>query len=114
MMNSKILSLNNDLLLANAMPVVTRRTTTSQPTYYSAEAYDDYGVSPLYYSSVFSSLFLFVFFIGVCWLVVASLLGILIPFLLRDKTKTCKFCGAKIPAKDDAFPKNCPKCGAKL
>ena len=47
MMNSKILSLNNDLLVANAMPVVTRRTTTSQPAHYSAEAYDDYGVSPL-------------------------------------------------------------------
>ena len=114
MMNSKILSLNNDLLVANAMPVVSRITTTSQPAYYSAEAYDDYGVSPLYYSSVFSSLFLFIFFIEVCWLVVKYLLGIIIAFLLSDKNNTCKFCGAKIPAEDGALPKNCPKCGAKL
>lgn len=114
MMNSKIYNANNELLVANAMPVVTRRTTTTttQPTSYT-EVYDDYGVSsfyPMYLNALF-----FVFMVWVICSAIALLFcGILIFCLLRTKSKKCKICGTKIIAKNNKFPQNCPKCGATL
>ncbi len=114
MMNSKIYN-TNSVLIANEMPVVTRRTTTTttQPPSYSADAYDDYGVSsfyPMYLNALF-----FVFMVWVICSAIALLFcGILIFCLLRTKSKKCKICGTKIVAKNDKFPQNCPKCGATL
>ena len=115
MMNSKIYHANNELLVANAMPVVTRRTTTTttQPTSYPVSAYDDYGVSTLY-SGYFDFLFLFFVCLVIFYVVIALVCGIFVIVIFQDKSKKCKICGTKIVAKNNKFPQNCPKCGATL
>lgn len=113
MMNSKIYNANS-VLIANAMPVVTRRTTTTttQPTSYT-EVYDDYGVSTLY-SGYFNFLFLFFVCLVIFYVVIALVCGIFVIVIFQDKSKKCKICGTKIVAKNNKFPQNCPKCGATL
>lgn len=105
---------NNSNLLAslNNTPVVRQKIHSVS---YPAEAYDDYGVSGVYYYPSFNfSILLIVLGVIVFVLQILSLFGIIALFTIPKKSIKCPKCRHENFRVKGEFPENCLYCGTKL
>jgi len=115
-MKGKMIYTNDNMdLIAVASPVpVVRRKTVPQITY-PAAAYDDYGISGIYYYPSFG---LSVVFIVVGFLILlaqfAFSIGLIWFAIQRKKSIRCKNCGSENFSKNGKFSETCAFCGEKL